>query len=58
LSFSFQHGEQALIGLLLAGIVVIVGGSVVFYIWLRRTKLSAVNSQARLIRAFDGSNLQ
>jgi membrane protein DedA with SNARE-associated domain len=40
LSLAFFHGEQALVGLVLAGLIVVVVVPLVFYVWLRRTKAS------------------
>ena len=38
--FAFLHGEQVLIGLLLAGIVVLVGVPFLLYLWVWNTRLS------------------
>lgn len=41
--FAFLHGEQVLIGLLLAGIVVFVGVPLLLYFWLWNTRLSELH---------------
>ena len=40
LSLAFFHGEQALVGLTLAGLIALIGVPLVLYVWLRHTKLS------------------
>jgi hypothetical protein len=40
LSLVFLHGEQVLVGLGLAGLMVLVGGPLVLYVWLWHTKIS------------------
>ena len=40
LSPAFFHGEQALVGLVLGGFIIVVAVPFVFYVWLRRTSSS------------------
>ena len=40
LSLAFLHGEQALVGFVLAAVTVLVGFPLLVYVWLRHTKLS------------------
>ena len=40
LSLAFFHGEQALVGLVLGGFIIVVAVPLVFYVWLRRTSSS------------------
>jgi len=40
LILAFLHGEQVLIGLGLAGLIVLIGGPLVLYVWLWHTKVS------------------
>ena len=40
LFLAFFHGEQALVGFLFAGIIVLICVPLVFYVWLWRTKSS------------------
>ena len=39
-SSAFLHGEAALVGLLFAGVIALVGVPLVLYVWLWHTKLS------------------
>lgn len=41
--FAFLHGEQVLIAIVLAGIVVVVGIPLLLYLWLWNTKLSELH---------------
>ena len=40
LSLAFLHGEQALVGFILAAVIVLLGFPLLVYVWLRHTKLS------------------
>jgi hypothetical protein len=40
LSLAFFHGEQALVALILAGVIVVVSVPLVFYVWFRHTQSS------------------
>jgi len=40
LSLAFFHGEQALVALVLGGLIVVVAVPLVFYVWLRHSKSS------------------
>ena len=40
LSLAFLHGEQALIGLVLAGLIALIGIPLLLYLWLWHTKVS------------------
>ena len=42
LSLAFFHGEQALVALVLGGLIVVAAVPLVFYVWLRHTKSSAL----------------
>ena len=46
LSLAFLHGEQVLIGLGLAGLIVLIGGPLVLYVWLWHTKVSELKLTA------------
>jgi hypothetical protein len=41
--FAFLHGEQVLVGLLLAGIAVLLGVPLLLYLWLWKTRLSELH---------------
>ena len=40
LSLGFFHGEQALVGLIFAAVLVLLGFPLLVYVWLRHTKIS------------------
>jgi len=40
LSLAFFHGEQALVALVLGGLIIVVAVPLVFYVWLRHSKSS------------------
>jgi hypothetical protein len=40
LSLAFFHGEQALVALVLGGLIIVAAVPLVFYVWLRRTSSS------------------
>lgn len=40
LSLAFFHGEQALVALILGGLIIVAAVPLVFYVWLRRTNSS------------------
>jgi hypothetical protein len=40
LSLAFFHGEQALVGLIFAAVIVLIAFPLLVYVWLRHTKVS------------------
>ncbi|HYV14109.1 MAG TPA: hypothetical protein VE980_24595 [Pyrinomonadaceae bacterium] len=40
LSLAFFHGEQALVALVLGGLIIVIAVPLVFYVWLRHSKSS------------------